>query len=569
MSPDHPAPDQPMPDPPAPALQAPVPKPVLMVVDDDAEVLRAVSRDLRQRYAETYRIVRAGSGQEALNALEELKRRGDTVALLLSDQRMPHLNGVEFLTRASRLFPDARRALLTAYADTDAAIRAINESRVHYYLTKPWDPPQEELYPVIDDLLADWQGEYKPGYGGVKVVGDRWSPEAHGLRDFLARNGVPYTFYDLETQPEAATLRGDEPLPVVLFPGGERLGAPSIQALATQLGLGLSATRPFYDLAIVGAGPAGLAAAVYGASEGLQTVLIEQEAPGGQAGTSSRIENYLGFPAGLSGGDLARRGVAQAQKFGVELLSPRKVTALRLDGQYRYLQLAGGPEIGCHALVLATGVSWQTLPAEGADRFSGRGLYYGAARSEAVNCGDQEVYIVGAGNSAGQAAMYFSGYAVRVVMLIRGASVEAKMSQYLVEQLKQTPNIELRLGTEVLACHGEQHLERLTLQDRESGETQEVAANFLFCFIGAAPRTDWLAGLVARDAHGFVPTGDDLPKDTLQSWPLKRRPYPLETSVPGVFAVGDLRASSVKRVASAVGEGSVTVSFVHQHLASL
>ncbi|MFC4452312.1 FAD-dependent oxidoreductase [Deinococcus sonorensis] len=552
-----------------PALATPLSKPVLMVVDDDAEVLRAVSRDLRHRYAETYRIVRAQSGEEALSALAELKRRGDTVALLLSDQRMPQLNGVEFLAQASRLYPDAKRALLTAYADTDAAIRAINESRVHYYLTKPWDPPQEELYPVIDDLLGDWQGEYKPGYGGLKVIGDRWSPEAHELRDFLARNGVPYTFYDLETQPDAASLHGDEPLPLVIFPDGERLGAPSIQTLAAQLGLGLSASRPFYDLAIVGAGPAGLAAAVYGASEGLQTVLIEREAPGGQAGTSSRIENYLGFPAGLSGGDLARRGVAQAQKFGVELLSPQMVTGVRLDGQYKYLQLAQGTEIGCHALVLATGVSWQTLPAEGAERLGGRGVYYGAARSEAVNCGDEDVYIVGAGNSAGQAAMYFSTYATRVVMLIRGASVEAKMSQYLVEQLRRTPNIELRLSTEVIACHGDQHLERLTLQDRKSGETQEVAANFLFCFIGAAPQTDWLDGVVARDAHGFVLVGDSLPDDALQGWPLKRRPYPLETSVPGIFAVGDLRASSIKRVASAVGEGSVTVSFVHQHLATL
>ena len=551
-------------------MVGPIPKPVLMVVDDDAEVLRAVSRDLRRRYAENYRIVRAGTGEEALSALSEFRQRGDAVALLLSDQRMPHLNGVEFLAKAALLFPDAKRALLTAYADTDAAIKAINESRVHYYLTKPWDPPEEELYPVIDDLLGDWQGEYKPGYGGLKVVGDRWSPESHDLRDYLARNGVPYTFYDLESQPEAVGLRSvDGPVPEVLFPDGQRLGNPSIQQLAAHLGLNLTASRPFYDLAIVGAGPAGLAAAVYGASEGLQTVLIEREAPGGQAGTSSRIENYLGFPAGLSGGDLARRGVAQAQKFGVELLSPSNVTGLRLDGQYKYLQLDQGPEIGCHALVLATGVSWQTLPAEGAERFGGRGLYYGAARSEVANCGDQDVYIVGAGNSAGQAAMYFSASAARVVMLIRGASLEAKMSQYLVEQVRRTTNIEVRLGTEVIACDGADHLERLTLRDRSTGATQEVPANFLFCFIGAAPQTAWLDGVVAKDAHGFVLVGDDLPADSLQAWPLKRRPYPLETSVPGIFAVGDLRASSVKRVASAVGEGSVTVSYVHQHLASL
>ena len=552
-------------------MVSPVPKPILMVVDDDPEVLRAVSRDLRHRYAEKYRIVRAESGEAALSALAEFQQRGDAVALLLSDQRMPHLDGTGFLAQAALLFPDAKRALLTAYADTQAAIRAINESRVHYYLTKPWDPPEEELYPVIDDLLGDWQGEYKPGYGGLKVLGDRWSPESHDLRDFLARNGVPYTFYDLESQPEAVHLQGGgvAALPEVVFPDGQRLSNPSIEQLAVQLGLKLTASRPFYDLAIIGAGPAGLAAAVYGASEGLPTVLIEREAPGGQAGTSSRIENYLGFPAGLSGSDLARRGVAQAQKFGVELLSPRNVTGLRLDGQYKYLQLDQGPEIGCHALVLATGVSWQTLPAEGAERFSGRGLYYGAARSEAANCGDQDVYIVGAGNSAGQAAMYFSASAARVVMLIRGASLEAKMSQYLVEQVRRTRNIEVRLSTEVIACDGADHLEHLTMRDRSTGETQVVPANFLFCFIGAAPQTAWLDGIVAKDAHGFVLVGDDLPADTLQAWPLKRRPYPLETSVPGIFAVGDLRASSVKRVASAVGEGSVTVSFVHQHLAAL
>ena len=553
-----------------PLLTTALPKPVLMVIDDDAEVLRAIARDLRRRYAETYHIVRAQSGLEALTVLSELKRRGDEVALLLSDQRMPQLSGVEFLARAALLFPEAKRALLTAYADTETAIKAINESRVHYYLTKPWDPPEEELYPVIDDLLSDWQGEYRPGYGGLKIVGDRWSSEAHDLRDFLARNGVPYTFYDLETQSEAADLRsGDEIIPIVVFPDGERLNAPSIQTLAAHLGLGLSASRPFYDLAIIGAGPAGLAAAVYGASEGLQTVLIEQEAPGGQAGTSSRIENYLGFPAGLSGADLARRGAAQAQKFGVELLSPQTVTAVRIDGQYKYLQLAQGSEIGCHALVLATGVNWQTLPAEGAERFSGRGVYYGAARSEAINSGGEDVYIVGAGNSAGQAAIYFADYAARVVMLIRGSSLEAKMSQYLVRQLQRIPNIEVRLSTEVIACHGEQHLERLSVRDRTSGETQEVATNFLFCFIGAAPQTAWLDGVVARNVQGFVLVGDELPQEALHTWPLKRRPFPLETNVPGVFAVGDLRASSVKRVASAVGEGSVVISSVHQHLASL
>ncbi|WP_425145231.1 FAD-dependent oxidoreductase [Deinococcus sp.] len=549
-----------------------LPKPVILVIDDDPDVLRAISRDLRRRYAEAYRIVRAESGAQALEALSELRGRGEAVALLLSDQRMPEQSGLDFLTRAAQVFPGAKRALLTAYADTDAAIQAINESRVHYYLTKPWDPPEEALYPVIDDLLDDWRGEYKPGFGGLKVVGDRWSSEAHALRDFLARNGVPYTFFDLESSREAAELRRsspDEALPLVIFPGGERLGNPDVQTLAKRIGLGKAASRPFYDLAIIGAGPAGLAAAVYGASEGLSTVLIEREAPGGQAGTSSRIENYLGFPAGLSGADLARRGVAQAEKFGVELLTPQTVAALRVDGQYKYLQLEHGPEIGCHALILATGVSWQMLPAAGAERFSGRGIYYGAARSEAVNCGGEDIYIVGAGNSAGQAAMYFSRYAARVVLLVRGSRLEAKMSHYLVDQLRKTPNIEVELNTEVLACTGQEHLECLTLKDRQSGDTREVRASFLFSFIGAAPQTQWLGDVVAKDALGFVLVGEDLPPEARRAWPLERRPYPLETSVPGIFAVGDLRASSVKRVASAVGEGSVTVSFVHQHLASL
>ncbi len=547
------------------------PNPVILVVDDDAEVLRAITRDLRRRYAQTYRILRAESGDQALTALAELQERGDAVALLLSDQRMPQLNGVEFLAKAALLFPDAKRALLTAYADTDAAIKAINESRVHYYLTKPWDPPEEELYPVIDDLLDDWRGEYKPGYGGLKVVGDRWSSEAYELRDFLARNGVPYTFYDLETSLEARTLMGEAgtELPLVILPDGERLVGATVAAIAVQLGLGRTAARPFYDLAIVGAGPAGLAAAVYGASEGLTTVLIEREAPGGQAGTSSRIENYLGFPAGLSGGDLARRGVAQAEKFGVELLTPVKVERLRVEGQYKYLQLAGGGELGCHALILATGVSWQTLPAQGADRFAGRGIYYGAARSEAVNCRGEVVYIVGAGNSAGQAAVYLAQYAARVVMLVRGARLEAKMSQYLVEQLRRTPAIEVQLNAEVVACGGHDHLESVTVLDRTTGLFQEQPTQFLFSFIGAAPQTAWLDGVVSKDPRGFVLAGDELPEEARAAWPLARAPYPLETSVPGIFAVGDLRASSVKRVASAVGEGSVTVSFVHQHLASL
>ncbi|SMB80075.1 response regulator [Deinococcus hopiensis] len=548
------------------------PKPVMLVVDDDPDVLRAVARDLRARYSADYRVLRAESGEEALDALKEVRERGDPVALLLSDQRMPGLDGVAFLSRAAALFPGAKRALLTAYADTDAAIRAINESQVHFYLTKPWDPPQEQLYPVLDDLLDDWRGEFKPGYGGLKIVGDRWSPRSHDLRDFLARNGVPYTFYDLETNDEAQELLGDEggeALPLVILPGGERLADPDPAAVAEAVGLSRPASRPFYDLAIVGGGPAGLAAAVYGASEGLSTLLIEREAPGGQAGTSSRIENYLGFPAGLSGGDLARRAVAQAQKFGVDLLTPRDVTSLRVEGPYKVLEVAGEGEISAHAVVIATGVSWQKLPAQGAEALTGRGVYYGAARSEAVDCAGENVYIVGAGNSAGQAAMYFSQAAAQVTMLVRGASLEARMSQYLVDQIRKTPNIGVLTRHEVMAVHGEERLEKLTLKNCETGEERTVPTHFLFSFIGAAPHTGWLDGVVARDARGFLRVGDQLREDDLRGWPLERAPFPLETNVPGIFAVGDVRSTSVKRVASAVGEGSVTVSFVHQHLAGL
>lgn len=555
------------------------PRPVLLVVDDDPEVLRAVARDLRRRYAQDYRIVRAESGESALDALRELRERAEPVALLLSDQRMPGMDGVSFLAHAQELHPEARRALLTAYADTDAAIRAINQSRVHYYLTKPWDPPEEQLYPVVDELLDDWRAEWRPGYGGVRVVGDRWSKESHELRDFLARNGVPYTFHDVETDPEAATLLGRDPeqghvpLPLVILPGGERLAAPDVTELAHRVGLSRPASRPFYELAIIGGGPAGLAAAVYGASEGLGTLLVEREAPGGQAGTSSRIENYLGFPAGLSGGDLARRAVTQAQKFGVEILTPRTVTALRVEGQYKLLDIEGEPSVSAHTVVLSTGVSWQKLPARDAPRFEGRGVYYGATRSEAPNCQDEDVFVVGAGNSAGQAALYFARYARRVVMLVRGATLEAKMSQYLVDQIHREDRVEVLLRHEVMACLGGTEdgarLEQIVVRDCATGEDHTFDTHNVFSFIGAVPHTDWLDGVVARDARGFVKVGEQLTREDLRDWPLDRPPFPLETSVPGVFAVGDVRATSVKRVASAVGEGSVTVSFVHQHLASL
>jgi thioredoxin reductase (NADPH) len=549
-------------------------KPVILAVDDDPDVLGAIARDLRQHYGKDYRILRAESGALALEALKELAERDEPVALLLSDQRMPRMDGVRFLSAARDTAPDAKRALLTAYADTDAAIGAINQSQVDYYLLKPWNPPEERLYPVLDDLLDDWRASYRPGYEGVRVVGDRWSPRSHDIRDFLARNQVPYEFQDVETSQQARELIersevGPNELPLVVLPGGESLRAPSVNELAARVGLKTQAAKPFYDLAIVGAGPAGLAAAVYGGSEGLRTVLVEREAPGGQAGTSSRIENYLGFPSGLSGSDLARRAVTQAKKFEVEILSPQEVSSLRVEGPYKHLRLGDGTEIASHALMLTTGVAWRRLPAENADALTGRGVFYGAAISEAVSCRDEVVYTVGAGNSAGQAALFFAQYARRVVMLIRG-SLESRTSHYLVDRLRSTPNIEIRTPVEVLACHGTERLEALTLANRETGETQRVDARYVFAFIGASPRTEWLSDIVALDPQGFILTGPDLDRGThLAAWPFERTPFLLEASVPGIFAAGDVRHQSVKRVASAVGEGSVAVHFIHRYLANL
>ncbi len=546
-----------------------MPNPALLVVDDDPDVLRAIARDLRRRYGQDYRVLRAASGPEALDALDELKERGDAVALLLSDQRMPQMDGVAFLSEAMQRFPRSKRALLTAYADTEAAISAINRSQVDYYLLKPWDPPEERLYPVLDDLLGDWQAGYRPGYGGVRLVGSRWSAETHALKDFLARNAVPYAFVDAESEEGRELLRDGVSLPLAILPDGERLEAPTPSALAERLGLRTSAESAFYDLAIVGGGPAGLAAAVYGASEGLRTVLIEREATGGQAGTSSRIENYLGFPSGLSGADLARRATTQAERFGVEILAPQEVEALAVDGPYKRLTLADGSEVSCHVLMLATGVSWRKLSAPGAERLAGRGVYYGAAMTEAIGCRGEEVYIVGAGNSAGQAAMYFAEYAARVVMLIRGDDLGKSMSHYLVERIEEHPVIDVLLHTEVAEVCGGDHLERLILKNRETGAETPADTRYLFVFIGAAPRTDWLDGVVVRDERGFVPTGPDLKEHHLDGWPLEREPFLLETNVPGIFVAGDVRHESVKRVASAVGEGSVAVHFMHRHLASL
>ncbi|HEX2201788.1 MAG TPA: FAD-dependent oxidoreductase [Longimicrobium sp.] len=553
-------------------------KPVMLAVDDDPEVLQAVSRDLRKRYGDRYRVVRADSGPVALEAVRELKRKNEPLALFLVDQRMPRMTGVDFLAEAVPLYPDAKRALLTAYADTEAAIRAINQAHIDYYLLKPWDPPEQQLYPVLDDLLADWQAGYRPPFEGVRVVGHRWSPEAHAIRDFLARNQVPYRWVDLEAASEPAKaleeagLPADAELPTVILEDGTVLPKPPIARIAEGVGLRTRAEKPFYELAIVGGGPAGLAAAVYGASEGLRTVLVEREAPGGQAGQSSRIENYLGFPAGLSGADLTRRAVAQARKFGAEILTPQEVAGVRIEGPYRQLVLADGSEIACHALLVATGVSYRKLDVPGCEPLSGRGVYYGAAATEAISYRGEDVYIVGGGNSAGQAAMFFSQYARTVTILVRGEGLRATMSQYLIDQLGETPNVSLRPFTEVVEAIGGDHLERLTLRDNRTQECEQVEAAGLFIFIGAAPRTEWLDGVVHRDRYGFIPTGPDVPRDEkgrIAGWPLERDPFLLETTVPGLFVAGDVRSASVKRVASSVGEGSIAVQFVHRYLAEL
>lgn len=551
-------------------------KPMILTVDDDPQVLQAIARDLRKEYGDRFRILRADSGAAALEAIKELKLRNETVALFLADQRMPQMTGVEFLEQAIAIFPEAKRALLTAYADTDAAIAAINKTSINYYLTKPWDPPEERLYPILNDLLDDWFASYRPPFEGTRVIGHRWSPNSHKIKDFLARNHVPYQWLDIERDQEAQELVNysgldNAELPLVILPDGERLVKPSNIEIAAKVGLQTQAKQPFYDLAIVGGGPAGLAAAVYGASEGLRTVMIEREAPGGQAGTSSRIENYLGFPIGLSGADLARRGVTQAKRFGVEILTPQEVAGIRTNGNYRYALLKDGSEIACHALILAMGVSWRRLNVPGIEKLTGRGVYYGAAMTEAMECSNEKVYIVGGANSAGQAAMHFSKYAQQVHMLVRGDDLGKGMSQYLVDQIGATENIIVQLNSSVVEVKGEESLEALTILNNVTGEQETVPANSLFIFIGAVPHTDWLDGIVERDERGFILTGPDLIKDGKRpkGWNLDRDPYLLETSIPGIFAVGDVHHGSVKRVASGVGEGSICVSFVHQYLAKV
>jgi thioredoxin reductase (NADPH) len=553
-------------------------KPILLSVDDDPDVLRAIERDLRSHYGDRYRVLSANSPNSGLDVLRQLKLRNDGVALLLADQRMPQMDGVNFLSEAMQIYPEAKRALLTAYADTSAAIGAINQANIHYFFMKPWDPPQENLYPALDDLLDDWQASFRPAYDGIRVLGTRWHPRSYELRDFLARNHVPFQWIDIdatandpETQRLLAALGDEVSLPVVLFPDGTKLLEGTFTQVAAKVGLRTQAQTDFYDLAIIGGGPAGLAAAVYGASEGLKTVMVEREAPGGQAGLSSKIENYLGFPTGLSGADLARRAVVQAQRFGVEILAPQEVVGLRVDGPYRILKLADGAEISCHALMIASGVQWRRMDVPGMDRLQGAGVYYGGGASEAMACKGEIVYIVGGANSAGQAAMHFSNYAEKVVMLVRGKSLAATMSQYLIDQIEQTPKIQLWANASIKEVHGASRLEEISVLCSDTNKVERVPATSLFIFIGALPRTDWMAGTIERDDKGFVLTGPDLMHDGKhpKGWPLERDPFLLETNVPGVFAVGDVRHGSVKRVASGVGEGSVAVQFIHQYLSKV
>jgi thioredoxin reductase (NADPH) len=553
-----------------------MPKPVIWTVDDDPDVLRAVERDLRRKYGDRYKVISADSGASALEATRQLKLRNEPVALFLVDQRMPRMSGVEFLEKAIELFPDAKRALLTAYADTDAAIRAINSVHIDHYLMKPWDPPEERLYGVVDDMLDDWQSSFHPVFEGVRVVGNQWSPHSSEVRDFLGRNFVPHQWLNIETDDTAKQLldtTGADPasLPVVVFADGSFLSNPPTAEVARKLGLKTKAEFPFYDLVVVGAGPAGLAAAVYGAADGLHTLLIEREAPGGQAGRSSRIENYLGFPMGLSGNDLARRAVAQARRFGAEILAPQEVTGVRIEGPTRVLKLADGSEIGSRALLIATGIAFRKLDVPGLERLSGAGVYYYAPMSDAFSYRDGDVYIVGGANSAGQAAMYFSKFARQVTMLVRGVSLSDSMSQYLENQIVATKNIEVKLNSSVVGVEGAGHCESLTIRNNKTHATETVPANALLIYAGAVPRTDWLAGVVERDAQGYLISGQHLVLEGKRpaGWTADRDPFYLETSVPGIFVAGDVRHRSAKGVTSGVGEGAMAVKLVHQYLGLL
>jgi thioredoxin reductase (NADPH) len=558
-------------------------KPVILTIDDDPQVLNAIERDLRQHYRSDYRVIKSTSGVEALEVVKRLKQRDEPLALFLVDQRMPQMTGTEFLAEAMKLYPEARKVLLTAYADTQAAIDSINSIGLDFYLMKPWDPPEQHLYPVLDELISDWWQIAPPTYEGIRVAGTLWSPKSHDVKDFLARNRIPYQWLDIELDNQAKELVEDTlnrtstvaastgRLPVVFFPDGDVLVEPSYTALAEKVGLRTQATQPFYDLIIIGAGPSGLGAAVYGASEGLHTLMLDKEATGGQAGTSSRIENYLGFPKGISGSDLAQRATAQAARLGAEILTAREAVKVRVEDPYRYVLLNDGNELGCRALIIAAGVTVKRLDAPGVERLTGAGVYYGAALTEAAYYRGQSVYVVGGANSAGQAAMFFSRFATQVTMLVRGDNLASSMSQYLVEQIQGTPNIQVLVRTEVLEAHGSDRLQSLTILDNDTGKQETVPAGALFIFIGAVPHSECVAGVVERNNAGFILTGQDvlIAGKKPQGWKLKRDPYLLETSVPGIFAAGDIRQGAIRRVASAVGEGAIAVSLVHQYLRSV
>ncbi len=551
-------------------------KPVIMTVDDEPQVLNAIERDLRRQYRREYRIIKAGSGQEALDAVKELKKRNDPVAVLLADQRMPGMEGTDFLTEAIKFYPEAKKVLLTAYADTQAAIDSINSIGLDHYLIKPWDPPEQNLYPVLDDLLGDWVATVPVPYDGIRVAGTLWSASSHRIKDFLARNRMPYQWLDIEKDPQAQELvdsvrNGDKRLPVVFMADGSTLIDPENIELAQACGLQTEASQQFYDMIVVGGGPAGLAAAVYATSEGLRVAVIEREATGGQAGTSALIENYLGFPSGLSGADLARRATTQAQRFGAEILTSVEVDKVRVDQPYKYVTLNNGTELSCLSLMIATGVSVRKLPVPGVEKLTGAGVYYSAAVTEAVNYKGQDVFVVGGANSAGQGVMLLSKYASKVNMLVRGDALEIEMSQYLVDLINNTENIDVLVNTETVEVNGEDRLESVLVKSTKTGETSTMEGAAMFIFIGAAPRTELVDGIVERDEAGFIITGDDLIRSGRrpQNWTLDRDPYLLETNVPGIFAAGDVRFGAVARVASAVGQGSMAVSFVHKYLASV
>ena len=551
-------------------------KPIIFSVDDDAQVLQSLRRDLRGEYKSLYRIISTASAKEGLQALEQLKKKGETVALFISDQRMPEMNGVEFLEQAKKIFPDSKRVLLTAYSDTDAAIKAINEVHLDYYLLKPWDPPAEKLYPVLNDLLDEWQSTYEPEFRGTKIIGYQYAPKSHAIKDFLSGNLFPYQWLDINFEEKAKELielhQADmKSLPLVIFEDGTSLANPDIKEIAQKLGLQPMAKEDLYDVTIIGAGPAGLAAAVYGGSEGLKTLLVERKAPGGQAGTSSRIENYLGFPSGLSGSDLARRAVTQASRFGVEILSPQEVKNIELEGAYKKITMRDESVIHSKSIIITTGVDYRKLPAEGVEDFTGAGIYYGAAMTEANACKDKEVFIVGGGNSAGQGAVYLSNFAKKVNILIRKPDLSSSMSSYLIDQINAIDNIEVKGGHQIKKAIGDDHLSGLEIENINDNTVSHFPADALFIFIGARPVTDWMPDNILKDEKGFITTGRDLKtiNDYQKTWKYKRDPLYLETCQPGVFAAGDVRSGAMNRVAAAVGEGSMAIKFVHQYLAEI